>query len=65
MRPNRLLGGALLLAALSGCATVPMSESGAPVVDATVIGGQAPSMPAVASPSAPAAEVAAAAPVPG
>lgn len=66
VRPNRLLAGALLLAALAGCATVPMSESGAPVVDATVIGGQAPSMPAVASPSAPpAAEVAAAAPVPG
>ncbi|HSG20028.1 MAG TPA: hypothetical protein VLA31_04590, partial [Burkholderiaceae bacterium] len=64
MRLSRLLAGALLLGALAGCATVPMSEGGAPVVDATVGGGQSASMAAAAISAPPAAEPAAAAPAP-
>jgi len=64
VRLSRLLAGALVLGALAGCATVPMSEGGAPVVDATVGGGQGASMAAVARSAPLAAEAVAATPAP-
>jgi membrane-bound lytic murein transglycosylase D len=66
VRLNRALAGALLLGLLAGCATVPMSEAGsAPVVDASVGGGQTAVMAPIASASVPpAAEPAATAPAP-
>jgi len=65
VRLDRLLAGALLLGGLAGCATAPMSEGIAPVVDATVGSGQAASVtPVTRAAMPPAAGPAATAPVP-